>query len=216
MGEEFLDEVRVKNLSNVEELIKQGEDVHHFFETGIDSICRAVLTQDDVSVFDCFSKGTLVHTKDGFRNIEDIKEGELIWSWNEDTDEVALKPVIKTTTNKVDILIKLVIGQEEIETTPDHPFYSNGAWIDAGSLEVGDEIQLFDGTSAAINEIDFVIDRDGLEGDIDFSIDNAPDFDEVIDGRNPIEVFNFEVEENEFYFVTKLKILVHDGKLITM
>jgi len=137
----------------------------------------------------------------------------LVWSWDEDTDLIALKPVIKTITHRVGILIKLLVGQEEIETTPDHPFYSEGEWVEAGNLAVGDEIRLIDGTTAPINEINFVIDSDGLEGDIDFSIDNAPNFDEVFDGRNPVQVFNFEVEENESYFVSKLKVLVHNGKI---
>ena len=171
------------------------------------------LTRGAVCVFACFPKGTLVHTKDGFINIENIKNGDLVWSWNEEKNEVVLRPVIKTISHKVDILIKLVVAQEEIETTPDHPFYSDGEWIEAGNLEVGDEIRLIDGNVVIVNEINFVVDSDGLDGDIDFSIDNAPNFDEAFDCRNSIQVYNFEVEENESYFVSKLKVLVHNGKI---
>jgi hypothetical protein len=171
------------------------------------------LTRGAICVFACFPKGTLVHTKDGFRNIEDVKNGDLVWSWNEEKDEVVLRPVIKTISHEVDILIKLVVDQEEIETTPDHPFYSDGEWIEAGNLEVGDEIRLIDGNVVIVNEINFIIDSEGLEGDIDFSINNAPNFDKVFEGRNSIQVFNFEVEENESYFVSKLKVLVHNGKI---
>ena len=42
----------------------------------------------------CFVAGTLIHTKDGLKAIEDIQIGDLVLSKDDQTGEVAYKPVV--------------------------------------------------------------------------------------------------------------------------
>jgi hypothetical protein len=51
----------------------------------------------------CFVAGTLVHTKDGLKKIEDIKEGDEVLSYNEQTEQNEYQPVLQTFVNKVDV-----------------------------------------------------------------------------------------------------------------
>ena len=52
-----------------------------------------------------------------------------------------------------DILL-LSIDGETIETTAEHPFYTEeGAWINAAELEAGDYIQSFDGDQRMVESV---------------------------------------------------------------
>ena len=86
----------------------------------------------------CFPAGTPVAVEHGYKNIEDIQAGDKVWSFNPDTGEKALKEVVSTIQNEVDMLIQLNIGNEIIRSSMHHPFYSKGEWKDAGMLEPGD------------------------------------------------------------------------------
>ncbi len=70
-----------------------------------------------------FTKGTLVLTKDGNKSIEEIKVGELVYSENIETGEIGLKQVLQTFVNQADELIHIYVENDEIISTPEHPFY---------------------------------------------------------------------------------------------
>jgi RHS repeat-associated protein len=73
----------------------------------------------------CFVAGTLVHTKEGVKPIEEIKAGDEVLSYNEETKQVEYKPVVQTFVNySPEILSVYIEGESKpIETTPGHPFY---------------------------------------------------------------------------------------------
>jgi hypothetical protein len=50
-------------------------------------------------------------------------------------------------------LVTLVIEGERIYTTPEHPFYVNGQWIDASNLSVGDLVRRLDGSAGDVEAI---------------------------------------------------------------
>ena len=81
----------------------------------------------------------------GYRNIEQVQVGDLVWSWHELTGDLALKPVRQTMQRDSDALVELRVGAEVVRATPEHPFWANGAWKQAGNLEVGDELRRSDG-----------------------------------------------------------------------
>jgi hypothetical protein len=93
------------------------------FKSNIDNIAGKA-SNGKVCVFACFPAGTLVHTEFGITNIEDVKVGDRVWSRNEATGETALKEVLETIVREVDVTLKLKIGDEEIETTAEHPFHT--------------------------------------------------------------------------------------------
>ena len=90
----------------------------------------AITTQDILDKFgvpdviwaspDCFTKGTLVNVKDGYKPIEEIKIGDEVL-----THTGELKKVYNCITKYTNEIYKLKIsGCEEFEVTGNHPFYA--------------------------------------------------------------------------------------------
>ena len=135
----------------------------------------------------CFTAGTKIHTKDGFKAIESIKAGDYVWSENPETHEKALKKVKKIFVREKDSVVRLSINGEAIETTNEHPFYVQGhGWTNASELKVGDKVRLEDGTTGTVEKAKHV------KLDI------------------PVTVYNFEVEDFHTYYVSEQKVLVHN------
>ena len=136
----------------------------------------------------CFVAGTLVSTENGLVSIEDIKEGDLVWSQNPETGEVKLKRVAQLFINKSDTILKINVAGDIIEATEQHVFYiDNVGWIPANMIEEGDVVVLQSGEKAVVENIDKVV------------------YDE------PITVYNFEVEDFHTYFVSNTSVLVHNS-----
>ena len=124
----------------------------------------------------CFTAGTKIHTKDGFKAIETIKAGDYVWSENPETHEKALKKVKKIFVREKDSVVRLSINGEAIETTNEHPFYVEGhGWTNAYDLKVGDKVRLEDGTTGTVEKTKHV------------ALDT------------PVTVYNFEVEDFHTY-----------------
>ena len=91
----------------------------------------------------CFVAGTLIHTTDGLKPIENIKHGDLIWSRQEFGDTYDYRPVIATkiTPNQeiYEVIVKYNNNTTEIfKTTSEHPFWVEGiGWLKASLLESG-------------------------------------------------------------------------------
>ena len=135
----------------------------------------------------CFTAGTPVAVKDGYKAIEDIEVGDLVWAENPITGEKELKRVLKTFVRSKDEIIVIHIGNETIETTSEHPFYVEGkGWTAAGKLEVGDTFRLLNGETISVDKI------------------------EVVELGGKINVYNFEVEDLHTYFVGENRVLVHN------
>ena len=62
----------------------------------------------------CFVAGTTVLTATGTVAIDQIKRGDLVWSWDENTGTTALKKVVETYVNKTDELIHVLVNGEDI------------------------------------------------------------------------------------------------------
>ena len=84
--------------------------------------------------------------------------------------------------------MRVFVEDEEIETTPTHPFWVIGkGWVAAGDMEVGDKVYLYSGEGREIKELKF----------------------EHLD--SPIKVYNFEVEDWHTYFVSEQDVFVHNS-----
>ena len=135
----------------------------------------------------CFIAGTLVQTDDGTIPIEDLRPGDYVLAWDEETETVGPKPVVETYVNETNELIHVYVNGEEIITTPTHPFYSPvKGWTDAVRLRAGDILVLVNGEYVVVEKIQHEI----LE--------------------RPITVYNFQVEDYHTYFITEIGILVHN------
>jgi len=138
----------------------------------------------------CFVAGTQVLTKDGYKNIEDVKLGEKLWAKNTETGEQEWKPVTKIFVEPdrgiYEIKLKGKDGfVQKIEATDDHPFYvmSHG-WKNTIELKVGDQIE-----------------TDGFD---------AMTITSVIDQKRQDLTYNFTVADFHTYYVTKRNVLVHN------
>ena len=137
----------------------------------------------------CFVAGTLINTEDGLQTIESINTGDLVWAWDENTGEVALKPVVETYINECDELIHLSVKDEEIICTPNHPFYApQKGWTEAVRLRAGDILVTINGEYVVLEKVQHEL----LE--------------------SPVTVYNFQVEDYHTYCVGESGIRVHNAK----
>lgn len=139
----------------------------------------------------CFKAGTLVATKDGFANIEDIKVGDMVESVDEETQEVKFSAVAKTFVHDVDgPMFSIAIGKKDdvVECTGIHKFMvqskGENVWRDAQFMRPGDVVVSSDGTALEVTDIK-----------VNFS---------------PAKVYNIEVDGNHNYCIGKQKVLVHN------
>src|SRR5690606_25031967 len=86
------------------------------------------------------------------------------------------------------VIVRIYVGDEEIETTPTHTFWVIGkGWVAAGDIEAGDKVYLYSGEGKEVKEVKF----------------------EYLD--TPIKVYNFEVEDWHTYFVSEQDVFVHNS-----
>jgi len=136
----------------------------------------------------CFIAGTVVLTVTGKRVIESIEAGDLVWSWDEATGDVALKEVIETYENETTELVHVFVNGDEIISTPAHPFYlPDEGWITAEYLDPGDTVVLANGEYDTIDEV----------------------YHETL--SEPVTVYNFNVEDYHTYYVGEDSVLVHNA-----
>ena len=135
----------------------------------------------------CFVAGTTVATATGLVAIEKIKAGDLVWAWDEETGDVALKPVVETYVKETTELMHIFVDGEEIVATPTHPFYCPvKGWTDAAHLRAGDILVLVNGEYVVVEKIQHEL----LE--------------------SPVKVYNFQVEDYHTYYVSDNGVLVHN------
>jgi len=88
----------------------------------------------------------LVSTEAGFTPIGEIAVGDEVLAYNEATGETDYHSVVAVWAEDHNLLVDLVIDDETIRTTPEHPFYTaDGEWMAAGLLYIGDWIRQADG-----------------------------------------------------------------------
>jgi hypothetical protein len=130
----------------------------------------------------CFTKKTKVKIVNGFKNIEDIRVGDMVLSRNEKSDssgEIHYSRVTEIFTKYTNLLYIITFEDEtHLETTWNHPFWIEGkGWVETKDLKSGDLTVLSDGKSLTIR-----------------AVEEKPLDKEVI-------VYNFEVENDHTYFV---------------
>lgn len=188
----------VSAMADAAEVIDDIYDTAKFVENAddtidfVDNVSDARKAADNLDVCTtegfCFISGTLVSTEDGYKAIEDIVIGDLVWAWDEETGEVALKEVVETYINETHELVHLFIGNEEIVATPGHPFYSvEKGWLDASQLVTGDILVLLSGETAVVGNVKHEVLEDS------------------------VTVYNFQVADFHTYYVSEVDVLVHNS-----
>ena len=136
----------------------------------------------------CFVAGTKVLTESGYINIENIKVGDMVYSYNFNNNELELKKVINLINSEAKETYKMDIGDQTIEMSVRHELYIiDKGWTRAYDVKVGDKMISSDDKIVTIKKIDLVT------------------YD------TPIKTYNLTVEGNNNYFVTYSKVLVHNS-----
>lgn len=84
---------------------------------------------DLIIVDECFVAGTPVHTPTGTRAIETLKAGDMVLTSN---GEQPIKRLVRNTSKSL-VRVKLSNGRH-IDTTEEHPFYTDFGWVIAKNL----------------------------------------------------------------------------------
>ena len=140
----------------------------------------------------CFEAGTPVVTENGAVAIEDITVGDRVLSYDYVTGEQSYQTVTATSIRQTNELIALSVCGEQIVTTPRHPFYmvnddTYHGYTAAEYLSAGDCILTADGDYAVIESVEKQL------------------------LAEPIDVYNFTVENNHSYYVGETELLVHNA-----
>lgn len=147
----------------------------------------------------CFVAGTLVHTKDGLKKIEEIQVGNVVLSKSDVSGEMSYQRVVNTFVRQADAIYKVSFEDGTVlETTWSHPFRTlkkksigqefrieNTEWTQAQDLVKGDETLTAEGETLRVTSI-------------------------VVDQRGDT-VYNFEVEIDHTYFVGEVGVWVHNA-----
>lgn len=122
-----------------------------------------------------FSAETDVSTPNGEIPIAEIDIGDTVFAYNELTGEIGEYEVTATINHVDEDIVHLYIDGELIETTAEHPFYTDeGEWVNAAELEVGDEILSLDGDYGTVENV--VVVEDVFQPMYNLTVDEAHTF----------------------------------------
>ena len=99
----------------------------------------------------CFIAGTGIDTPDGIVPIEILEIGDMVKTYDLKNSKQKKSKVTETYKHNVD---GYLIINDIIKTTVYHPFYSDGQWIKAGDLSIGDKILHVDGVEHKVSSIE--------------------------------------------------------------
>ncbi|MCT3758860.1 HNH endonuclease [Elizabethkingia anophelis] len=153
-------------------------------ESGVSLIMGIFAAKGATTV--CFPSGTKVHAEKGLVNIEDLNVGDNVLTYNLETKRPEYKPILIKHERFTQQMLTLELPTGEfLQVTPEHRFFCNDEWIEARDLKAGDLLHLKGGHYTTV-----------------ISIEVLPHYEKV---------YNFDILDNENYYVTEDGILVHNG-----
>ena len=95
-----------------------------------------------------------VLTEDGEKTIEEIEVGDYVYATDPETGESDYKEVVETFENETKELVHIIVANEEIVSTPKHPFYvPQKGWTNAVDLRAGDILVRSNGEYVVIEQV---------------------------------------------------------------
>ncbi|MGU8471803.1 polymorphic toxin type 15 domain-containing protein [Clostridium perfringens] len=138
----------------------------------------------------CLVGDTLVKTKEGLKEIREIKVGDLVLSKNEKLGITEYKKVTEIHKNSAYESCRIRTKNSIIESTTGHLFMIKDKWWTAAIyIKENDYVELSKGSYEEILEIEYR------------------------ENKYPVKVYNLTIEDNHNYFVEKDEILTHNTLL---
>jgi hypothetical protein len=130
-----------------------------------------------------FVAGTKILTPSGLRNIEDLKNGDVVLSYDRDYERVVEQRISGFNSRVEHVIYEMGIGGQTIQVTRDHPFLTTNGWKRVIENSVGNTIIAYDGATYKIESCRM--------------------------RRGEFTVYNFEVDITGTYYVSDLRLLAH-------
>ena len=143
-------------MKGVREAYAEGgeEAMQRFLAEQMGDQADGILGKVDELLGGCsFSADTPVMTQRGRMPIRQLQEGDWVLAYDETSGSTGVYPVTATFNHLDPVILVLVIDGERIETTPEHPFYADGAWVAAADLRVGDALRRVDGSVGLVESV---------------------------------------------------------------
>ena len=141
--------------------------------------------------YGCFVEGTLVHTLDGVKAIQDLQIGDYIISYNIKEYKIEPKRVTNLHRERRVDLVQLTVGTNVITCSRNHRFYTFAQeWTEAQKLTGQDRLMRLEGEGAKLADCVFEMVK-ALQ-------------------REPVTVYDLDVEDNHDYFVGPSGVLCHN------
>jgi hypothetical protein len=134
----------------------------------------------------CFLAGTPIKTATGYKNIEDIVVGDVVYSYNFDKKTTETKPVTEIFTNVCEKYVEIYTKSNCTKATGQHRFWipQKNEWVKACDLQTNMAFINFEGKEVIIDKL-IIVDKTA-------------------------KTYNFEVADNHNYYVGKNEILSHN------
>jgi hypothetical protein len=143
----------------------------------------------------CFEGDAPIETSKGTKLIPEIKAGDVVKTWNENTKQFEYKKVLRVFERTVDqtLHIKLSNGQT-MKVTPEHKILADGIWVLAKDLKIGSKLLGSNGKEVHVRSVQII--------------------------SKQTQVYNFETEDNHTYLAygvvvhNKCWVNTKDGKTL--
>lgn len=151
------------------------------------------------SGFCCFASGTKVATENGDMLIEDIKVGDLVWSFNFETQVKELKKVLQVVSPMHDDIVEVGFSNGVVnKNTFDHPYYTIEGSLTSYLPEKTKE--WYNGDVKKLSVGTTCLDENN----------NGIDVTSIDENLNNIQTYTLFVEDNKNFYANG--ILVYDEK----
>ncbi|HAS41553.1 MAG TPA: hypothetical protein DCS93_13815 [Microscillaceae bacterium] len=161
---------------------------------------QGTITQVRFAKTACFVAGTKVWLKDySTINIENVRPGMLVRSKDVNTGQEIIGKVHHTMVKETSTLIEIYTPIDTFLVTPEHPFYSDGKWIEARNLKRGQQLTLLDQQNLLASKSHYL------------SHSNEVYIDSIVIKDTVLTVYNFAVEKYHNYYVGNIGTLVHNS-----
>ncbi len=141
--------------------------------------------EEEFTTSTCFLAGTkITMADDTIKNIEDIKKGEMVKSFDQVNQEVTSGKVVQIFHHiePEDMADSYLVINNMLKVTSNHPIFVNNEWVEAGNIKIGDKLNDIHGSTIIVKSI--------------------------IQKHEKVPTYNIEVETYHTYFAEN--ILVHN------